>query len=61
MAVVVVQLARTAFVDYGTLVTGMAAAILLFRYNVNTTWLVLGGTIVGIAIHVTSFNNWFGF
>jgi chromate transport protein ChrA len=61
MAVVMIQLARTAFVDYGTIAFGIAAAVLLLRYNVNTTWLVLGGTIGGIVIHATNFNKWFGF
>jgi chromate transporter len=51
MAVVMVQLARTAFVDYGAIAIGITAAVLLFRYNVNTTWIVLGGMIIGIVIH----------
>jgi chromate transporter len=51
MAVVTVQLARTAFVDYGAIAIGIAAAVLLFRYNVNTTWIVLGGMIIGAVIH----------
>ena len=51
MAVVTAQLARTAFVDYGAIAIGIAAAAILFRYNLNTAWLVLGGTIAGIVIH----------
>jgi chromate transporter len=58
MAVVMIQLARTAFVDYGTIVIGIAAAVLLLRYNLNTTWLVLGGTVAGIFLHLTNFHAW---
>jgi chromate transporter len=58
MAVVMVQLARTAFVDYGTIVIGIAAAVLLLRYQLNSAWLVLGGTIAGVIIHLTNFHEW---
>ena len=53
MAVVLVQLARAAFVDYSTAVIGIGAAVLLLRYNVNTTWLVLAGMVAGIVIHTS--------
>jgi chromate transporter len=51
MAVVMLQLARTAFVDWATIAIGITAAFLLLRYNLNSTWLVLGGTVAGILIH----------
>ncbi len=50
MAVVTVQLARAAFVDYATLAIGIAAAVLLIRYNVNSAWLLSGGTILGLVL-----------
>lgn len=51
MAVVMVQLTRAAFVDLPTIVIGSAAAFLLLRYKLNSTWLVLGGTMAGNALH----------
>jgi len=58
MAVVTVQLAHAAFVDYATLAIGVAAAVLLIRYNLNSTWLVLGGTIIGILIRTAGLHTW---
>jgi chromate transporter len=58
MAVVTVQLARAAFVDYATLAIGIAAAVLLIRYNVNSTWLILGGTISGLIMHMAGLHEW---
>ncbi len=42
MLVVSAQLARTAIVDWFTLVIAGLSALLLFRYRVNSAWLVLG-------------------
>ncbi len=47
MAVVSVQLARTALVDPMTVALAVASALLLVRFKVNTTWLVLGGAAIG--------------
>jgi len=47
MIVVSAQLARTAIVDWLTLATAVASAVLLFRYRVNSTWLVAGGGAAG--------------
>ena len=58
MAVVMVQLARTALVDYAAIVIGIAATVLLLRFNLNATWLVLGGTVAGIIIHLTNLQAW---
>ena len=52
MAVVMLQLLRAACVDIPTIVIGAAAAFLLLRYKLNSTWLVLGGTIAGILIYI---------
>jgi chromate transporter len=48
MAAVAWQLGRASLVDPLTLVLAAAAAILLFRYQINATWLVLGGAAVGL-------------
>ncbi|MGO9712671.1 MAG: chromate transporter [Polyangiaceae bacterium] len=47
MAVVTVQLARTALVDLPTILIALVGAALLIRFKVNTTWLVAGGAILG--------------
>jgi chromate transporter len=48
MAAVAVQLGGDAFVDIPSVLIGLAAALLLFRYGVNTTWLILGGAAAGL-------------
>ncbi len=47
MAVVTVQLARGAILDWISLLLAIASAVLLLRFKVNSAWLVLGGAIVG--------------
>lgn len=49
MAAVTIQLARAAFVDVITVGIALAAAVLIFRYRVNTTWLILGSALIGLA------------
>jgi chromate transporter len=51
MAVVTFQLARAAFIDVPSVALGAASAILLVRYQLNSTWLVLGGALAGWMIH----------
>ena len=48
MAVVTWQLGRVAIVDAMTLVLAALGAVILFRYRVNSAWLVLGGGVVGL-------------
>lgn len=48
MAAVTVQLAQAAFVDILPVALGVVAAILLFRFKINSTWLVLGGALAGL-------------
>ena len=48
MAAVTLELGRAALVDVVTVVIGILAAILLIRYKVNSTWLIIGGGIVGV-------------
>ncbi len=49
MLAVAWELGRAAIVDALTAGLGVAAAVLLVRYRVNSAWLVLGGGAVGIA------------
>ena len=47
MAVVTVQLGVAAIIDATTVAIALATAVLLFRYRLNSTWLVVGGALVG--------------
>jgi chromate transporter len=49
MAAVTVHLARSAVVDVLTLILAAASAVLLLRYRVSATWLLVGGAGVGLA------------
>lgn len=51
MVAVTLQLGRAVFVDTFSLLLGLAAAVLLLRYRVNSSWLVLGGAIAGWVAH----------
>jgi chromate transporter len=52
MALVTWQLARSAIVDWFTLLLGVASAVLLMRYRrLNSAWLVLAAGLLGIAKH----------
>jgi chromate transporter len=48
MAVVTAQLARDAVVDLPTLGLALLSALLLLRWRVDATWLVLGGALFGL-------------
>jgi chromate transporter len=49
---VLLQLSRAALVDAFTVgLAGLALAILL-RFKLNSAWLVLGGALVGTAVHL---------
>ncbi len=48
IAVVSWQLFRAAVVDWTTLVLAGVSFVLLFRYRVNSVWLMLGGAAVGV-------------
>lgn len=49
MAAVTWQLGRASLVDLLTIALALMAAVLLIRFNVNSTWLILGGALVGLA------------
>jgi chromate transporter len=50
MGVVACQLGWSAVSDLPTAALGAVSALLLFRYRVNSSWLVLGGAGAGLAV-----------
>jgi chromate transporter len=47
MAAVTWQLGRASLVDIPTIGLALMAAVLLFRFKVNSVWLILGGAVIG--------------
>jgi chromate transporter len=52
MAVVGAELGRAAIVDVPTGLLVVVSAAMLFRWRVNSAWLVLGGGLLGVLVHV---------
>lgn len=50
MAGVTWQLGRAALIDLPTVLLAMVAAVLLFRFKINSAWLVLAGGIIGLGL-----------
>lgn len=50
MAGVTLELAQSSLVDPLTILLALVSALLLFRFQVNSTWLVLGGGLVGLLL-----------
>jgi chromate transporter len=48
MVAVTWQLGRTGIVDWFTIVIAILAVVLVFRFKVNSTWLILGGALIGV-------------
>ncbi|MCX6906644.1 MAG: chromate efflux transporter [Verrucomicrobia bacterium] len=57
MAVVTWQLGRVAVCDWLTVALAIVSGVLLFRYRVNSAWLVLGGAVAGVLASVC--RTWF--
>lgn len=55
MAVVTWQLGVHAVRDVPAVLIGVAAAVLLLHHRVNSSWLVLGGAAVGVALRAAGF------
>jgi chromate transporter len=53
MAVVTWQLGWSAIRDWTTALLAVASAVLLLRYRVNSSWLVLGGALAGMLVAAT--------
>jgi chromate transporter len=54
MAVVSWQFARASFVNAPAIALGLVSLFLIFRYKLNSAWMVFGGAIAGILL------RWFG-
>jgi len=50
MAAVTAQLGKAALVDGFTIAIALACAALLFRYKINSAWLIGAGAICGLII-----------
>jgi chromate transporter len=46
---VTAELGHAALIDLPTIVLALAAAALLFRFRVNSLWLIVGGGALGLA------------
>ena len=55
MAAVTLQLGRASLIDWPTILLALVATLVLLRYKVNSTWLVLGGGIAGVVIQALHF------
>ncbi|MCE7983601.1 MAG: chromate efflux transporter [Caldilinea sp. CFX5] len=51
MAGVTFQLGQAALVDWVTWLLAIVAAVVLFRFKINSAWLVLVGALIGLALH----------
>jgi chromate transporter len=51
MAVVTIELGRAALVDLPTVVLAVLGATLLLAFQLNATWLILGGAVLGWLVH----------
>jgi chromate transporter len=52
MAGVIYTLGRAALVDWLTILLAIVSAIVVFRFKINSAWLVLAGGIIGFATHI---------
>ena len=51
MLVVTYELGRAAVVDLKTIVLAVISAVILFRFRLNSAWLVLGGAVIGLLLY----------
>lgn len=52
IAGVLILLAKAALVDWFTIVLAAIALLILLRFKINSAWLVLGGAVVGVSVHL---------
>ncbi len=50
MATVSFQFARAAVVNIPAAILSLVSLLLVFRYKINSAWIVLGGALTGIAL-----------
>jgi chromate transporter len=51
MFVVMYELGRAAIVDLTTIILPIISAIILFRFRLNSAWLVFGGAVIGLLLY----------
>lgn len=51
MLVVTYELGRAALVDVTAIILAVVSAVILFRFHVNSAWLVLGGALIGLLLY----------
>ncbi|HYL10896.1 MAG TPA: chromate efflux transporter [Candidatus Acidoferrales bacterium] len=56
MAAVTWQLGRASVIDIPTVALAIVSALLLFRFRVNSAWLMLGGAVAGLAATLFRFH-----
>jgi chromate transporter len=54
IAFVAIALGRAALVDGWTWAIALVSALLLVRYKVNSTWVILGGAALGLLLHAVA-------
>jgi chromate transporter len=52
MAATTIELGRAALATPFALVIALLSALLLFRYKINTTWIILGGALLGLLAYL---------
>ena len=52
MVAVTWELARTALVDFPTVLIAAVSAVILFRWRANSAWLILAGAVLGLLVSV---------
>ncbi|MBD2353126.1 chromate transporter [Tolypothrix sp. FACHB-123] len=57
MAGVTYTLGRAALVDWVTIIVAIVSAIAVFRFKINSAWLVLAGGAIGLGSHLLGFVN----
>jgi chromate transporter len=50
MAAITVEFGRSTLTDWGAWLIALTSAAVLFRYKINSAWLVLGGAVIGWAL-----------
>ncbi|MGD0229526.1 MAG: chromate efflux transporter [Syntrophorhabdales bacterium] len=50
------QLGRAALVDWPTLGLAIVSAFVLFRFRINSAWIILGGGVAGLACKLVAWN-----
>ncbi|MBD2206717.1 chromate transporter [Calothrix sp. FACHB-1219] len=57
MAGVTYTLGRAALIDWVTIIVAIASAIAVFRFKINSAWLVLAGGLIGLGSHFLGLVN----